>query len=58
MLGRMAFLKLLFLFRTLEATLFLSGAGVGFLSFGFLSEKLLESGFKRVKKNPKKHYKR
>lgn len=39
----MAFLMLLFLFRTLEVTLFLSGAGSGFLSFGLLSEKLLES---------------
>lgn len=43
MSGLMAFLMLLFLFRTLEVTLFLSGAGSGFLSLGFLSEKLLES---------------
>lgn len=45
MSGLMAFLMLLFLFRTLEVTLFLSSAGSGFLSLGFLSEKLLESVF-------------
>lgn len=45
MSGLIAFLMLLFLFKTLGVTLVLSGAGAGFLSLCFLSEKLLESVF-------------
>lgn len=43
MSGLIAFLMLLFRFRTLEVTIFLSGAGSGFHSLGFFSEKQLES---------------
>lgn len=51
--GRMSFLMLLFLLRTLDVTLvFLSGAGSGFFSTaGLLSEKLLESA-KEISLNP------
>lgn len=55
MSGLIAFLMLLFRFRTLEVTLFLSGAASGFLSLGFFSEKLLESVKKKQKKQPTTH---